>query len=138
MQITDVRAVQLTRRLERPQRNSREGRSQRTFTFVVVETDAGLTGLGDAYGDQALMPTIIERRLGPMALGLDPCDIPAVWRRLEWLAVGWRRRSHVGDLQLARQPHAGRDGRPPSRRSGNRMGHIGWARGSGRNARTRH
>jgi D-galactarolactone cycloisomerase len=82
MQIKDVHAVQLTRRFDRPQRNSREGRSERKFTFVLVETDAGLTGLGDAYGDQALMPTIIERRLGPMAIGLDPCDIDAVWRHL--------------------------------------------------------
>ena len=82
MQITEVRAVQLARRLDRPQRNSREARSERTFTFVLVETDAGLTGLGDAYGDQALMPTIIERRLRPMAIGLDPCDLGAVWRRL--------------------------------------------------------
>src|SRR5439155_17001951 len=82
MKITDVRAVQLTRRLDRPQRNSREGRSERRFTFVLVETDAGLTGLGDAYGDQALMPTIIDRRLGPMALGLDPCAIDTVCRQL--------------------------------------------------------
>src|SRR5262245_65778529 len=82
MRITDVRAVQLARRLDRPQRNAREGRSERTFTFALVETDAGLTGLGDAFGDQALMPAIIERRLRPMALGLDPCDIDAVWRRL--------------------------------------------------------
>jgi L-alanine-DL-glutamate epimerase-like enolase superfamily enzyme len=82
MRITDVRAVQLTRRLDRPQRHSREGRSDRKFTFVLVETDAGLTGLGDAFGDQALMPTIIERRLRPMALGLDPCDPGTVWRQL--------------------------------------------------------
>jgi D-galactarolactone cycloisomerase len=82
MRITEVRAVQVARPLDRPQRNAREGRSERTFTFVLVETDAGLTGLGDAFGDQALMPTVIERRLRPMALGLDPCDIGAVWRRL--------------------------------------------------------
>src|SRR5205823_8613719 len=43
---------------------------------------AGLTGLGDAFGDQALMPAIIERRLRPLAIGLDPCDISAVWRQL--------------------------------------------------------
>jgi L-alanine-DL-glutamate epimerase-like enolase superfamily enzyme len=82
MQITEVRAVQLTRRLDRPQRNAREGRSERTFTLVLVETDAGVTGLGDAFGDQALMPTIIERRLRPLAIGLDPCDLGAVWRQL--------------------------------------------------------
>src|SRR6516162_8326780 len=82
MHITEVRAVQLVRRLDRPLRNAREGRSERTFTFVLVETDAGLTGLGDAFGDPALMPAIIDRRLRPMALGLDPCDIAALWRRL--------------------------------------------------------
>src|SRR5271154_5650627 len=82
MQITEVRVVQLARRSDRPQRNSREGRSERKFTFVLVETDAGFTGLGDAFGDQALMPTIIERRLRPLAIGLDPCDIEAVWRQL--------------------------------------------------------
>src|SRR6476620_3824976 len=89
MRITDVRTVQLTRRLDRPQRNSREGRSERTFTFVLVETDAGLTGLGDAYGDQALMPAIIERRLRSMALGLDPCAIEALWRRLFAARAFW-------------------------------------------------
>jgi D-galactarolactone cycloisomerase len=82
MKITDVRAIQLTRRLDRPQRNSRDSRAQRVFTFVLVETDGGLTGLGYAYGDQALMPTIIERRLKPMSLGLDPTDIDALWQKL--------------------------------------------------------
>src|SRR5215218_11517421 len=82
MRITDVRAVQLRRRLDRPQRNARESRNERTFTFVLVETDAGLTGLGDAFGDPLLMPTIIQRRLAPMAVGLDPLDIAAVWKRL--------------------------------------------------------
>jgi D-galactarolactone cycloisomerase len=82
MRITEVRTVQRTRRLDRPQRNARESRTERQFTFVLVETDAGLPGLGDAYGDQALMPAILERRLRPMAIGLDPCDIDAVWRRL--------------------------------------------------------
>ena len=82
MQITDIRAMQSTTRLDCPQRNARGSRNERTFAFVVVETDAGLTGLGDAYGDQALMPTIIERRLRPMAIGLDPSNIDAVWCRL--------------------------------------------------------
>jgi D-galactarolactone cycloisomerase len=89
MKITHIRPVHLRRTLDRPQRNSREGRSERTFTFVVVETDAGLTGLGDAFGDPALMPTIIERRLGPMAVGLDPCDGSAVWQRLMGSRAFW-------------------------------------------------
>src|SRR5947208_16248262 len=82
MKITGVRCVQLVRRLERAQRNSCSARQQRQFTLVLVETDAGLTGLGDAFGDPALMPAIIERRLAPMAVGLDPLDIAAVWKKL--------------------------------------------------------
>jgi D-galactarolactone cycloisomerase len=82
MKITGVRCVQLVRRLERPQRNACSTRHERSFTFVLVDTDAGLTGLGDAYGDQAIMPAIVERRLGPMAVGLDPLDIDAVWKKL--------------------------------------------------------
>jgi L-alanine-DL-glutamate epimerase-like enolase superfamily enzyme len=89
MKITNVRAVQLTRRLDRPQRNSLEARSERKFTFVIVETDAGLTGIGDAFGDQALMPTIIERRLGPMAVGLDPRDTGALFTHLLASRVFW-------------------------------------------------
>lgn len=82
MQITNVRVVQLTRPLQRPQRNSRSSRSERRFTLVVVETDVGISGLGDAFGDPLVTPPIIERRFGPMAVGLDPLDTAAVWQRL--------------------------------------------------------
>jgi L-alanine-DL-glutamate epimerase-like enolase superfamily enzyme len=82
MKITDVRCVQLVRRLERVQRNSCSARQERRFTLVLVETDAGLTGLGDAFGDPLLMPAILQRRLAPMALGLDPLDIASVWKKL--------------------------------------------------------
>ncbi len=82
MKITNVRAIQLERPLARPQGNSCGIRHQRRFTFVLVETDAGLTGLGDAYGDQALMLPIIQNRLAGMACGLDPTNIAAVWKKL--------------------------------------------------------
>ncbi len=82
MKITGVRCVQLVRRLERVQRNSCSARQERWFSLVAVETDAGLTGLGDAFGDPALMPAIIEGRLARMAVGLDPRDPAAVWKRL--------------------------------------------------------
>lgn len=82
MKITAVRNVRLRRPLERPQANAQGGRDERVFNFVVVETDTGITGLGEAFGDDALMATIVERRIGPMAVGLDPTDIPALWQRL--------------------------------------------------------
>ena len=82
MKITAIHAVQRVRHLTRPMRNAQGESDRRRFTFVIVETDAGVTGIGDAFGDPLLMPTIIERRLAPAAIGLDPLDIETLWRRL--------------------------------------------------------
>ncbi len=82
MKITDVRTVQLTRPLDRPQRTAQGSRTERVFTFVLVETDAGITGVGDAFGDDVLMEHIVAHRLRPMSIGLDPTDIPALWTKL--------------------------------------------------------
>lgn len=89
MKITDVRLVQLRRPLERPQRNSQSTRTDRSFNFVLVETDAGLTGLGDAFGDEAIMEAIIRRRLAPMAVGLDPADVGTLWKKLFGSRAFW-------------------------------------------------
>ena len=56
-------AVSRLRRLPRVQRNACSARQERWFNLVLVETDAGLTGLGDAFGDPLLMPAIIQRHL---------------------------------------------------------------------------
>jgi L-alanine-DL-glutamate epimerase-like enolase superfamily enzyme len=105
MQITNVRCVQLVRRLDRVQRNSCSARRERWFTLVLVETDAGLTGLGDAFGDPLLMPTIIERRLAPMVVGLDPLDVAAVWKRLfasrEFWEVGGSALCGISAIEVA-------------------------------------
>jgi L-alanine-DL-glutamate epimerase-like enolase superfamily enzyme len=89
MKITDVRTVRLTRSLDKPQRHSQGGRASRTFTFVLVETDTGHVGLGDAFGDDALVQYIVDKRIGPMSIGLDPCDIPAVWKHLFTSRAFW-------------------------------------------------
>jgi len=89
MKITNVTTVQLTRPLEKPQRNAQGGRNHRTFTFVLVETDAGFTGLGDAFGDDALMEHIVAKRIGPMAIGLDPEDTETLWAHLFGSRAYW-------------------------------------------------
>ena len=89
MKITNVRTVQLLRRGEKSRRTSVEDFIDRHFTFVLVETDAGITGLGEAAGDAAILETIIERRFGPMAVGADPTDIPALWHRLTATHCFW-------------------------------------------------
>ncbi len=82
MKITRIDIHVLEKPLRRPQRNSKATRHSRKFTLVVVHADSGLTGLGDAYGDQAIMDCILQRRLGPMLLGADPRRIDQVWQRL--------------------------------------------------------
>ncbi|QGJ69586.1 Hypothetical protein PBC10988_12680 [Planctomycetales bacterium 10988] len=82
MKITRVTPIPLARRLERVQRNSKMQRDRRRFTFVVVETDTGLQGIGDAYGDQELVVPLLERRVGPAAIGLDPRQPEAVFQQL--------------------------------------------------------
>lgn len=82
MKITHIRTVRLTKPLEKPQRNAQGGRSERAFTFVLVYTDAGFTGIGEAFGDDALMEHIVAKRIGPMAVNEDPLDIDTLWSRL--------------------------------------------------------
>ena len=82
MKITDVKAIQLAKKFSRPQRIGSILRNQRRFTFLVVTTDEGVTGVGDAFGNQALMETIIERHIKPQALGMDPLDIEGLWKKL--------------------------------------------------------
>lgn len=89
MKITSVRHLLLSRPLERTQRNSCGSRDQRQFNVVIVETDAGLTGLGDAFGDTAIMPAVVERRIAPMAVGLDPRDPASVWKKLFTSRAFW-------------------------------------------------
>ena len=63
----------------------------RNWIFVEVETDAGITGMGEAtteYHEQAVKAQI-ETELKPRLLGLDPTDIERIWQ-LGWRDFWWR------------------------------------------------
>jgi galactonate dehydratase len=70
----------------------------RTWTFVKVSTDAGITGWGDAteWVRAQGHAKIIEEDLTPLVLGQNPFDIESLWQKM-WVA------SYVGgkDLSLA-------------------------------------
>ena len=89
MKITDVRTIQLSRRLPRLLRNSCDARDQRRFTFVLVETDAGITGIGDALGNQNLIETIIGKHYKNQVIGRDPFDIEGLWKKLYASGAFW-------------------------------------------------
>lgn len=89
MKITDVQAYVLRKRLDRPLATSRSDGDVRSHLLVRVTTDAGFTGLGEGLGHSGVIKSIVDDLLGPRALGADPFDITALYRRLVEGDVLW-------------------------------------------------
>ena len=73
MKITDVRAV-----IPRGTNEPRDWRTAMAQIAVLVETDAGLTGLGVGGGGRAGVH-VVETVLREVLLGRDPSDIDGLW-----------------------------------------------------------
>jgi len=84
VEITDVRTVRLRVDLDRPLGVS-DDRSidARSACLVVVETDAGVRGVGEAVGPPpAVTERVVDERLAPRLVGADPLAVERQWRRL--------------------------------------------------------
>ncbi|MFB6195599.1 MAG: mandelate racemase/muconate lactonizing enzyme family protein [Haloplanus sp.] len=84
MEITDVRTVRIEVPLDRPLGVSR-GRDldARGAAFVVVETDAGITGIGEGVGPESyIVERIVEEKYAPRLIGEDPLDIERHWQAM--------------------------------------------------------
>ena len=113
MKITAVRATWLQARIP-PERAhvSDFGRNDSFNTCLVeIDTDAGLTGLGEAkvgvgnLGNYAGVVELIRRDLGPAIVGRDPRDITAIWD-----ALYSGSRAHYGVREGRLFPTVGRRG----------------------------
>jgi L-alanine-DL-glutamate epimerase-like enolase superfamily enzyme len=84
VEITDVRTVPLRVDLDRPLGVSADRAiDARTACLVVVETDAGLRGVGEAVGPEpAVVERLLDERFGPRLVGADPLAVERHWRRL--------------------------------------------------------
>jgi len=56
------------------------------WTFVRLETDTGLRGIGESFFAPGL--TAMLRDLEPVILGEDPRDVRRLFRKLQWAASG--------------------------------------------------
>ena len=56
------------------------------WTFVRIDADDGLRGLGECYCAPGL--TAIVRDLAPLLVGEDPRDVDRLWSKLRWGASG--------------------------------------------------
>ena len=90
MKITDVQTILLT-----VASKWLWGSRPRTFSFVRVSTDAGLTGLGETllgfYVPELVSP--LTEHFRNVIVGEDPRDIHRLWRKMFVKAMRW---GHVG------------------------------------------
>ena len=59
-----------------------DGAIARNWVFVEIDTDAGITGIGEAtteYHEQAVIAQI-ESEIKPRLLGMDPTDVERIWQ----------------------------------------------------------
>ena len=65
---------------------------RRNWIFVEVETDAGITGIGEATTEHHEMAVAaqVETALKPRLLGMDPTDVEQVWQ-LGYRDFWWKR-----------------------------------------------
>jgi L-alanine-DL-glutamate epimerase-like enolase superfamily enzyme len=82
MKITAVKPVLLKKQLSSSMRISRGGFDTRYHALVQVETDAGLTGLGEGVGNAHHIFQLLQGPYAEMALGLDPMNIEGVRAKL--------------------------------------------------------
>ena len=90
MKITAVRAAWLRAPIPAERRHTSDFGVNDSFNTCLVEidTDAGLTGLGEAkvgvgnLGNYAALVTLIHAELAPMLIGRDARDVTALWETI--------------------------------------------------------
>lgn len=84
MKITKVEPIVLKMKLNGKQRfaYSQAWYDSRVIMIVKVETDAGITGWGEAFGPAFVHKSIIESVYAPMLIGMDPFDNTVIWEML--------------------------------------------------------
>jgi L-alanine-DL-glutamate epimerase-like enolase superfamily enzyme len=85
MKITKLTPRVLTRRFEQPQRNPFMTLHEKNTLLVLLETDTGLLGVGEAWCE-GLSPSstvaLLEEDLRPLVLGEDPFYSARIWNRI--------------------------------------------------------
>ena len=95
MKITAVRGLPLRCACE-PISDALSTSRARQALLVLLDTDTGLQGIGEAFtygAPLAVMQYLVENTLGPKLLGRDPADIDGIWQTLYISTLASGRRS---------------------------------------------
>src|ERR1700712_5659973 len=87
MKITDLRVTTVTVPMEAPLRWSMGVETGTTRGIIELHTDAGVVGIGETYGGNAVEHAIATAR--PFVLGLDPLDTGVLLHRLNVFCIGY-------------------------------------------------
>jgi D-galactarolactone cycloisomerase len=84
MRISNVRVLLLSAPIppERRWTSDFGTNTKQDIAVVIVETDAGLVGYGEAKGTPVVMKVLVEDVLGPQIIGEDPTRVEFVWEKL--------------------------------------------------------
>jgi L-alanine-DL-glutamate epimerase-like enolase superfamily enzyme len=82
MKIVDIRAIPLSYRCEPPYGSAGGMQANRGALLVEVETDDGITGIGEAGVGGGTTRNVIEQQLRPMLIGEDPLLIEGLWQKM--------------------------------------------------------
>jgi L-alanine-DL-glutamate epimerase-like enolase superfamily enzyme len=84
MRISNVRVLLLSAPIppERRWTSDFGTNTKQDVAIAIVETDAGLTGYGEAKGTPVVMKVLIEEVLGPQLLGEDPTRVEYLWEKM--------------------------------------------------------
>ena len=87
MKVTDIRVTPVTVPMEAPLRWSMGVESGTTRGIIEVETDEGVTGIGETYGGNGVEHAIATAK--PYLLGLDPLEIGILHHKLGVFCIGY-------------------------------------------------
>jgi L-alanine-DL-glutamate epimerase-like enolase superfamily enzyme len=82
MKIVDIRTIPLSYRCDPPYGSAGGMQASRGGLLVEVETDGGITGIGEAGVGGGSTRNVIEQQLRPMLLGADPLLIEGLWQTM--------------------------------------------------------
>ena len=98
MKITKISAYPIEVEMKLPYTTALVHRTKSSSVVTVVETDAGLTGVGQATTSaplyapfeqyQAAIAAVIEQKIAPAIVGMDPFDLEAIHDRMQRIARG--------------------------------------------------
>jgi D-galactarolactone cycloisomerase len=95
MKITRVTARPVGKRLDTPVRWGAMAVATKGSVLVEIETDEGVTGIGEAGFSAEYFRTVgpvVNDLLGPMIIGEDPLDLGRLWRKMFDNTHMWGRR----------------------------------------------